>query len=79
MRDSDGRMNRAALERLIGSLMLLSFGCLMLAYLIAIDRTEWFSLRPASGTAAAMSNAAHAETLPQRNDAERVTERPAAQ
>ncbi|MCE7795537.1 hypothetical protein LWE61_03085 [Sphingobium sufflavum] len=52
--------NRARMEKLAGSLMLLSFGLAMLAYLIAIDRPEWFSLRPVSGTAAAMSNASHA-------------------
>ncbi|HEX7822206.1 MAG TPA: hypothetical protein VF463_16475 [Sphingobium sp.] len=37
--------------------MLLSFGLGILAFLIAIDRPEWFTLRPASGTAAAMSKA----------------------
>ncbi len=54
----DEQRNRKKLENLAGSLMLLSFGLAMLAYLIAIDRPEWFNLRPASGTAAAMSNAA---------------------
>ena len=44
-------------EQLRASLCLLAFGLCTLAFLIAIDRPEWFELRPASGTAAAMSNA----------------------
>lgn len=44
-------------EALVGSLALLAFGLGILAFLIAIDRPEWFTLRPASGTAAAMSKA----------------------
>lgn len=68
MRDShDGNrkgLNEKGLgERVLGSLMLLSFGCLMLAYLVAIDHVDWFTLRPVSGTAAAMSNASH---MPER-------------
>lgn len=55
-RDKNSRM--ATLENLAGSLMLISFGLAILAYLIAIDRPEWFTIRPVSGTAAAMSNVA---------------------
>ncbi|WP_010545712.1 hypothetical protein [Sphingomonas elodea] len=53
-------------ERLRSSIALLLFGLGTLAFLIAIDRPEWFHLRPASGTAAAMSHAA--APAPARND-----------
>lgn len=49
---------REKLERLRSSIALLLFGLATLAFLIAIDRPQWFHLRPASGTAAAMSHAA---------------------
>ena len=39
------------------SLAMLVFGLSILAYLIAIDRADWFHLRPGTGTAAAMSEA----------------------
>ncbi len=39
------------------SLSLLGFGLALLAFLIAIDRPQWFVLRPASGTAAALAKA----------------------
>lgn len=45
-------------ERLRSTIALLLFGLSTLAFLIAIDRADWFHLRPASGTAAAMSHAA---------------------
>ncbi|MCU6454416.1 hypothetical protein LPN01_10045 [Sphingomonas sp. A2-49] len=35
-------------------LALLVFGLTVLAFLTAIDRPEWFHLKPATGTAAAM-------------------------
>ena len=44
-------------EQLRASLLMLGFGLFTLAFLVAIDRPEWFELRPASGTAAAMSQA----------------------
>jgi len=40
------------------SLAMLVFGLAILAYLVAIDRSGWFHLRPATGTAAAMAEAA---------------------
>jgi hypothetical protein len=40
-----------------GRLALLVFGLTVLAFLTAIDRPEWFHLKPATGTAAAMSYA----------------------
>ncbi|WP_333571039.1 hypothetical protein [Sphingomonas sp.] len=54
------------MERLRSSVALLLFGLGTLAFLIAIDRPEWFHLRPGSGTAAAMSHAA--TVAPDRND-----------
>lgn len=39
------------------SFAMLGFGLMLLAFLIAIDRPQWFVLRPASGTAAALANA----------------------
>ncbi|MGV3769683.1 MAG: hypothetical protein ACO1NM_06610 [Sphingobium phenoxybenzoativorans] len=55
----DDESGKSRLETIVGSLMLLSFGLGILAFLIAIDHPEWFSLRPASGTAAAMSKASN--------------------
>lgn len=47
--DDDGQVNP-----LWGRLALLMFGLTVLAFLTAIDRPEWFRLKPATGTAAAM-------------------------
>ncbi|MET0270973.1 MAG: hypothetical protein ABW173_11155 [Sphingomonas sp.] len=47
-------------EPLWTSLFLMAFGIAVLAFLIVIDRQEWMSVRPASGTAAAMSYASQA-------------------
>lgn len=44
----------AAPNPLWGRLALLMFGLTVLAFLTAIDRPEWFRLKPATGTAAAM-------------------------
>lgn len=48
---------RSLIESARASLLMLAFGLSVLAFLIAIDRPEWFHLRPATGTAAAMANA----------------------
>ena len=53
----NGPDNKSLFEQLRASLIMLAFGLATLAFLIAIDRPEWFELRPVSGTAAAMSNA----------------------
>ncbi|MDF0541927.1 hypothetical protein PX699_06215 [Sphingobium sp. H39-3-25] len=58
MRQFDKQDSKTVIETVRSSLMLLSFGLGILAFLIAIDRPEWFNLRPVSGAAAAMSNAA---------------------
>ncbi|MFN3434924.1 MAG: hypothetical protein ACK4ZY_11060 [Sphingomonas sp.] len=46
--------NDSELHPLWGRLALLIFGLTVLAFLTAIDRPEWFRLKPATGTAAAM-------------------------
>jgi hypothetical protein len=46
------------LHPLWGKLALLAFGLCILAFLTVIDRPGWFHLRPASGTAAALTLAA---------------------
>lgn len=42
-------------ESLVGNLLLLLFGCGVLAFLVAADRVNWFSIRPATGTSIAMA------------------------
>lgn len=42
-------------ESLVGNLLLLVFGCGVLAFLVAADRVNWFSIRPATGTSIAMA------------------------
>lgn len=49
--------HRSLIESIRASLLMLGFGLSVLAFLIAIDRPEWFHLRPATGTAAAMAHA----------------------
>lgn len=46
------------LVRARASLIMLCLGLGILAYLIVIDRREWFHIRPGSGSAAAMAHAA---------------------
>ncbi|MET0365849.1 MAG: hypothetical protein ABW169_14475 [Sphingobium sp.] len=69
MRQFDNQARKKKLETLRGSLLMLAFGLAMLAYLVAIDRTDWFNLRPASGTATAMSKASDASSARQKTDA----------
>lgn len=45
-------------QSLIGNFLLLLFGLGVLGFLVAVDRTEWFTLRPVSGTSVALSHAA---------------------
>ena len=58
MQTNDDRSNTGhddqPLNPLWGRLALLMFGLTVLAFLTAIDRPEWFHLKPATGTAAAM-------------------------
>lgn len=43
------------LQRAISSLAWLTFGLSLLAFLVAIERQSWFHVKPASGSARAMS------------------------
>jgi hypothetical protein len=52
----DGR--RTLFERFLPNLLLLAFGVGTLLFLVAVEHQDWFELRPVSGTAAAMSQAA---------------------
>lgn len=54
-------------EIMIGRVLLIAFGLGVLGYLVAIDRTEWFSIRPATGTSIAMANASAAASDSQFN------------
>ena len=53
--------SKTARESMRATVLWLAFGIGVLAFLIAIGRPEWFHLRPASGTAVALSLAAHPE------------------
>ncbi len=52
--NTNNRTDDQPLNPLWGRLALLMFGLTVLAFLTAIDRPEWFHLKPATGTAAAM-------------------------
>jgi hypothetical protein len=45
-----------AQRRLRGTMGLLSVGLAVLGFLVAIDRPEWFHIRPATGTSVALSH-----------------------
>lgn len=80
MNQSENRDRRTMIEKAAGSLMLLCFGLGSLAFLIAIDRAEWFAVRPASGAAMAMARASdrYAENGTEAAETEAVaTMRPA--
>ncbi|QSR16953.1 hypothetical protein [Novosphingobium sp. KA1] len=49
-------------QSLIGNFLLLLFGLGVLGFLVAVDRAEWFTLRPVSGTSVALSHAATTKT-----------------
>jgi hypothetical protein len=51
------RHDDQTISPLWGRLALLMFGLTVLAFLTAIDRAEWFRMKPATGTAAAMAYA----------------------
>jgi hypothetical protein len=48
------------LETVRASLIMLAFGVAVLAFLIAIERPQWFHIQPGTGTALAISKAAAA-------------------
>jgi hypothetical protein len=49
--------SQEASHRLKGTMALLGVGLAILAFLVAIDRPQWFHIRPATGTSLAMSHA----------------------
>lgn len=49
-------------QSLVGNFLLLLFGLGVLGFLVAVDRAEWFTLRPVSGTSVALSHAATTKT-----------------
>jgi hypothetical protein len=55
------RSDDQPISPLWGRLALLMFGLTVLAFLTAIDRAEWFRVKPATGTAAAMAYASDHE------------------
>jgi hypothetical protein len=57
--DDAGRLEKKRMmEALAGRALLLLFGLGVLGFLVAIDRSEWFAIRPATGTSIAMAKAA---------------------
>lgn len=52
-------------DSLVGNTLLLLFGCGVLAFLVAVDRVDWFSIRPATGTSVAMARSTEAAVQPQ--------------
>jgi hypothetical protein len=58
MKSSDPQSPGRLLGELKSSLAYLAFGVAVLAFLAVTGRAEWFRLRPATGTAAALSYAA---------------------
>jgi len=59
MPDDDRLVRKKHLQNALPSVLLFGFGIAVLLFLIAIERQSWFEVRPASGTAAAMANAAN--------------------
>jgi hypothetical protein len=58
MRQFDEQDSKGWGGSLRSGLAMLAFGLTILTYLVSIDHPEWFHMRPASGTAVAMANAA---------------------
>lgn len=52
------RVRQQPTHSALSSVLLFGFGIAVLLFLTAIEHQSWFELRPASGTAAAMANAA---------------------
>ena len=52
-----------SIDALKCSLAVLCFGIGLLAFLVAIDRPHWFSMRPMAGVAKAMSLAGDADAV----------------
>ncbi|MET0250291.1 MAG: hypothetical protein ABW164_11260 [Sphingobium sp.] len=58
MQNSPDPKDSVANASLRSAVTLIVFGFGILAFLVAIDRPEWFHLRPSTGTAIALSHAA---------------------
>lgn len=63
MKNGDQTSNRRMMEVLGGRLLLVLFGLGVLGFLVAIDRADWFAIRPATGTSIAMAAASDAGNL----------------
>lgn len=55
-------LDSANSEPLWSSVFFLGFGAVLLLFLVAIEHQNWFTLKPATGTAAAMSYASTAKS-----------------
>jgi hypothetical protein len=66
---STANPTHAAMEdarlRLTGTMGLVGLGLAVLAFLVAIDRPQWFHIRPATGTSIALSHAMDSQSAPQ--------------
>jgi hypothetical protein len=51
-----------ARHRLTSTMGLTGLGLAILAFLVAIDRPQWFHIRPATGTSVALSHAMEDQT-----------------
>jgi hypothetical protein len=60
MNDVDGAQSRRMKEVMGGRVLLLLFGLGVLGFLVAVDRADWFAIRPATGTSIALAHASNA-------------------
>jgi hypothetical protein len=60
MHDKDRQERKRMIEVLTGRALLLLFGLGVLGFLVAIDRADWVSMRPATGTSIAIARASDA-------------------
>ena len=57
MRQFSETETATAREGVMGNLLLFVFGCGVLAFFASIDRVDWLTIRPVSGSSAAMAAA----------------------
>ena len=60
MLENDKSSPRQMRKLLVERGFLLAFGLAVLTFLVAVDRTEWFAIRPSIGTSIAMAHASAA-------------------
>lgn len=60
MHDMERLERKRMVEAFTGRVLLLMFGLGVLGFLVAVDRSEWFAIRPATGTSIAMAKASDA-------------------